>query len=168
MKTSKKDVTSLADKIKKLKQDIKRCTQCHNWDLTDPCAICSDDKRDGSVICVVAYAQDIPVIEKTKQHKGVYHVLEGLIKPTEGLTPDKLTIEALINRVKSAKEPIREIIMALNSNTEGEATILYLVEQLKPLGITITRLAKGLPNGSDLEYADEVTLTSALQGRQAI
>lgn len=168
LKKSQSDIETLSQKIKKLKEQIKCCSVCFHWDTSDPCSVCSDQKRDQSAICVVAYSQEIPIIEKTKEYNGLYHVLEGVLKPTEGVTPDKLTVTNLTQRIKTAKVPIKEVILALNPDTEGEATIFYLVKLLKPLGVKITRLAKGLPNGSDLEYADEVTLSSALLGRREI
>ena len=139
---------------------------CFDFAESDPCAYCADSGRDQATVCVVAESPDVLAIEKTGEYRGVYHVLGGVLRPTEGMTPDRLRIKELRKRVES--DGIKEVILATNPDIEGEATALYISQQLKPLGIAITRLAKGLPMGSDLEYADEVTLASALKGRRSV
>jgi recombination protein RecR len=135
------------------------------------CSICQDPKRDQTTLCVVAEVQDLEVLEKTRQYQGVYHILGGTLNALEGVTPEKLRIKELINRISGTKNPrikIREIILALDSNLEGETTILYLTKLLKPFKVRLTRLARGLPMGSDLEYADEITLSNALRERKDV
>ena len=152
--------------VKNLKQNIITCLKCQNFSETNPCLICKDAKRNQSVICIVAKPQDLAAIEKTNQYQGVYHILGGTINPLEGIGPQHLKIKELVERIK--KDRVREIILALNPDMEGETTTLYLKKLLKPYKIKITRLARGLPMGSDLEYADEITLGDALKGRKEI
>lgn len=163
---SKQSLLNFSQALSNLKEKIVRCSQCQNFSDANLCLICQDKKRNPGVICVVAKPQDVVAIEKTNEYQGVYHVLGGVLNPLEGITPEQLKIKELISRLK--KDKIREIILALNPDLEGESTILYLVKLLKPYKIKITRLAKGLPMGSDLEYADEVTLSNALKGRREI
>jgi len=165
-----KDLYSLAQAIQELKAKTKVCRQCFNLTSgAELCAVCADQKRQPNLICVVEDILDIIPIERTRQFGGVYHVLGGLISPTEGLTPDKLRVKELIARIKQYQgkqtEPAIEIIFALNPTTEGDTTTLYLEKILAPLNIKITRLNRGLSTGSDLEYADETTLINALKFR---
>jgi len=154
--------------IQSVKQKIKICNTCYNIDTSNPCSICSDSKRDPTTICVVAQPQDILIIEKTGDYTGLYHVLGGVLNPIEGTTPDAIKIRELLQRVAARQNTINEVILATNSDLEGESTALYIARKLKELQIKTTRLAKGLPMGSTIEYADEVTLSSALKGRQEV
>ncbi|OGY50072.1 MAG: recombination protein RecR [Candidatus Buchananbacteria bacterium RIFCSPLOWO2_01_FULL_56_15] len=150
-----------------LKDTIKRCGQCHNFAETDPCHLCGDRSRNRQVICVVAKPQDVLAIEKTSTYQGSYHVLGGLVDPLEGISPKQLTVAALVERLKT--NGISEVILALNPDMAGETTMLYLTKLLKQRpNLTVTRLARGLPTGSDLEYTDEVTLSNALSGRREV
>jgi recombination protein RecR len=149
-----------------VKDKVRYCSICSNITESDPCAICSNMKRDRSSICVVEEPHDVLAIEKTHEFKGLYHVLNGALSPLDGIGPDDLKIKELLQRLSNAS--IDEIILALNPNVEGEATTLYLSKLLKPLGIKVTRIARGLPVGSDLEFADEATLSRALEGRIAV
>jgi recombination protein RecR len=158
------DLKLLGDAIVKLKEETKICKNCFNISEENLCEFCSNVKRDRSIVCVVEEAINIPAIENTKRFSGLYHVLGGVIKPNEGISPNDLNIEELIERIKN--NGIKEIIIATNPNTEGETTALYLVKTLKPYNIKITRLARGMSTGSDLEYADEMTISSALAGRR--
>lgn len=155
---------ALATAITEMKDKIIFCSVCHNVTETDPCALCADPHRDRGKICAVEEPLDVLALERTGIYKGLYHVLHGAIQPLEGITPDKLRIPELLRRVKLGE--VEEVILATNPNMEGEATAMYLARQLVPLGVHVTRLARGLPIGGDLEYADEVTLTRALEGRR--
>ena len=145
-------------------ENPKLCQTCYNYTDQSPCALCSDTKRNDQLLCVVASPQDVLALEKTHEYDGRYHVLGGVLNPIEGITPDKLKVNELVTRV--SQQGVQEVILAFNPNMEGDATCLYLTKTLKPEKIKITRLARGLPIGSDLEYADEVTLTDALKGRR--
>jgi recombination protein RecR len=163
----KQDQSTLADlgrSFVELKKTIKTCSQCHNFTETDPCVICRDKSRNARVLCVVSEPLDVVAIEKTHEFSGLYHVLQGTISPIDGIGPEELTIDQLVTRVKDEK--IEEIILATNPTTEGEATSLYISKLLKPTGAKLTRIARGLPIGGDLEYADEATLSRALEGRK--
>jgi len=162
------DINNLAQTIGNLKKKIKFCEQCFNLSEQNLCPICRDPERDKSMICVVEDPLDIVALEKTGEYKGIYHVLHGVISPVDGLGPEQLKIKELISRIKQNKDKMKEIILATNPSLEGEATAMYLLRQLKPLGIKVTRIARGLPVGGDLEYADEITLTNALKGRTEI
>jgi len=166
LKQNNKFIDELSQNINSLKSEVKLCSQCFNISTQDLCPICGDPKRDKSIICVVAEPQDVLVIEKTGEYNGLYHILGGVLNPIENITPDKLKIKELVIRIK--KNGIKEIIIATNPDLEGESTSMYLARQLKPLKLKITRLAKGLPMGSTIEYADEVTISSALKGRQEV
>jgi len=155
---------ALADALRDLKQRIVFCQACFNITEESPCAVCRDEDRDRSVVCVVEEPLDVLAIERTGEYRGLYHVLHGAISPVEGMGPDELRIGELMARLKV--EPVREILLATNPNLEGEATAMYLARLVQPLGIRVTRLARGLPVGGDLEYADAVTLSRALEGRQ--
>jgi recombination protein RecR len=160
------EAEALAAAIVDVKTRIFRCSVCNNMTDVEPCAICTDARRDPSVICVVEEAFNIQTIEQTRDFKGVYHVLLGALSPLKGIGPQDIDVSGLLKRVQSS-EP-REIIIATNPNVEGEATALYLAQQLRPLGVRTTRLAFGLPVGGDLEYADQVTMAKALEGRREI
>ncbi|MBW6440454.1 recombination mediator RecR [Patescibacteria group bacterium] len=157
------DSELLSHAIAKLKKDIKICKNCFNISENDFCEFCIDSKRDNSIICVIEEAMNIPSIEKTNKFKGLYHVLGGSIKPNEGISPEKLHIKELVKRINQAE--IREIIIATNPNSEGETTALYLLNVLKNFKVKITRLARGLSTGSDLEYVDQATIGNALTQR---
>jgi len=161
------EARALAEAILEVKEKIVLCSTCQNITDSDPCAICRDDQRDRSKICVVEEPLDILALERTGSYKGLYHVLHGVISPMDGIGPDELKVRELLTRLKSPAD-VREVIMATNPNLEGEATAMYLTRLIAPLGIRMTRLARGLPVGADLEYADDVTLTRALEGRQEV
>ncbi len=158
----------LSDAIRHAKERVRFCTVCFNVSDQELCVFCRDDRRDRSVICVVQDPPDIVAIERTREFRGLYHVLQGAISPIEGIGPDELRIAELLDRIGSGQNGISEVIVATNPNVEGEATAMYLARLLGPLGVRVTRLASGLPVGGDLEYADEVTLGRALQGRRLI
>lgn len=154
----------LAEALLSLKQETKLCSICFNVTDSDPCLICSRQERDRSKICVVEQPQDILALEHTRIYNGLYHVLHGAISPTEGVGTDDIRIKELLNRLKDGV--VEEVILATNPNLEGEQTAMYLSKLISPLGIRVTRLAQGLPFGTELEYADDVTLTRAIEGRQ--
>jgi len=156
----------LAAAIVDVKTKIFRCSVCNNMTDVEPCAICTDARRDPAVLCVVEEAFNIQTIEQTRDFKGVYHVLLGALSPLKGIGPQDIDVGGLVKRVKGSS--IREIIIATNPNVEGEATALYIAQQLRPLDVRTTRLAFGLPVGGDLEYADQVTMSKALEGRREI
>jgi recombination protein RecR len=156
----------LANALRDLKQKIVFCRSCFNITEENPCAVCRDEARDRSVICVVEEPLDVLAIERTGEYHGLYHVLHGAISPVEGIGPDELRIAELLARLRA--QPAREVLLATNPNLEGEATSMYLARLLQPLGVRVTRLARGLPVGGDLEYADAVTLSRALEGRQEL
>ena len=160
------EAQSLAEAILAVKDKVRFCTICFSLTEEDPCSLCIDERRDGKTICVVAEAKDIYAIERTGAFRGRYHVLGGLISPMDGIGPAQLRVKELIERIGS--ESPSEIILATNPNAEGEATALYLSRLMQPLNVTITRLAYGLPIGGDLDYADEVTLAKALEGRRTL
>ena len=164
LRNSREQAEALATAIVDIKDRIIFCSVCHNVTESDPCAVCSDPSRDRGKVCVVEEPLDVIAIDRTGSYKGLYHVLHGAIQPLEGITPDKLRIAELLRRVKLGD--IEEVILATNPNMEGEATAMYLHRQLVPLGVHVTRLARGLPIGGDLEYADEVTLARSLEGRR--
>ncbi len=166
LKQPKEELAAMADSLQQAKDEVVTCGQCFRYSDQNPCPICADKRRDKSLLCVVAESQNIPVIEKTAAFGGHYHVLGGLISPLEGVTPDKLKISELETRFKS--NGVKEVLLALNPDLDGETTSLYLAQLIQPLGIKVTRLARGLPMGADLEYADEITLESAITGRREI
>lgn len=167
LKQPPSDIEAFARALEKLKAEIQLCPQCFDFSKKNPCLICQDAKRDNTLLCIVAEGSDIQALEKTKEYPGRYFVLGGTINQIEGIGPEELRFSELLKYLKQQKN-VREIILALNANMEGETTAMYLSKELKPLNIKITRLARGLPMGSDIEYADEVTLASALQGRNEI
>ena len=160
------EAQALAEAILNVKDQVRFCSICYSLTEADPCDLCSDPDRDGATICVVAEAKDVYAIERTGAFKGRYHVLGGLISPMDGIGPAQLRVKELVERI--GRESPREIILATNPNAEGEATALYLSRLLQPLGVIVTRLAYGLPIGGDLDYADEITLAKALEGRTAL
>ncbi len=166
LKRTDGEAESLASAIMEVKSKIFRCSICNNMTDVEPCAICSDPRRDASVICVVEEAFNIPTIEQTRDFRGMFHVLLGALSPLKGVGPHDIDVGGLLKRVQSGG--VREIIVATNPNVEGEATALYLAQQLRPLNVKTTRLAFGLPVGGDLEYADQVTMSKALEGRREI
>ncbi|HVJ50712.1 recombination mediator RecR [Desulfitobacterium sp.] len=155
---------SLTDAICNALKNIKECSNCCNYTDQDPCPICTSEKRDSSFLCIVEQPRDVVALEKTREFRGKYHVLHGVISPLEGIGPEQLTVSQLLKRL----DGVQEVVMALNPTVEGEATSIYLSKLLKPMGIKVTRLAHGLPVGGDLEYADEVTIAHALEGRRQI
>jgi recombination protein RecR len=163
LKSEKNEALSLADAIVKVKSSIRQCKQCHNLSESDLCSICTDGRRDKSIICVVEQFRDLIALEKTGLCKWVYHVLGGRIAPLEGVEPEDLTIEHLLSRIR--EDRISEVVMATNPTVEGDGTALYISSLLKPLGVKVTRLARGLPGGSQIEYASEAILTDAILGR---
>jgi len=160
------EAQALVDAIVAVKDRVRLCSVCFSLTEDDPCAICTDVRRDGSLICVVAEAKDIYAIERTSAFRGRYHVLGGVISPMDGIGPAQLRVKELIERI--AHEKPNELIVATNPNAEGEATALYLARLIAPSGVAVTRLAYGLPIGGDLDYADEVTLAKALEGRRSL
>jgi recombination protein RecR len=160
------DAARLGDAILRLRKEVRLCSRCFNVTAEEECSICRDLRRDHSMICVVQRAQDIPVLEKTQEFNGRYHVLGGAISPIEGIGPDQLRMRELVARVDN--EAVTEVIVATNPNVEGDTTAMYLARLLKPLGITVSRIASGLPVGGDLDYADEITLGRALSGRKVL
>ena len=166
LKMPREEVVTMARALVNVKDKVRYCSICSNITETDPCAICSNVKRERSLICVVEEPHDVLAVEKTNEFKGIYHVLGGALSPLDGIGPEDLKIKELLQRLSTST--IEEIILALNPNVEGETTTLYLSKLLKPLGIKITRIARGLPVGSDLEFADEATLSRAFEGRIAV
>ncbi len=162
LKQPREDVVRMARTLVNMKDRIRYCSICWNITETDPCAICSSPKRDGSTICVVEEPNDVIAVEKTNDFRGLYHVLGGALSPLDGVGPEDLKVKELLERISGN---IIEVILALNPNVEGEATTIYLTKLLKPLGVKVTRIARGLPVGGDLEFADEATLSRALEGR---
>ena len=160
------EVQKFAKNVIEAKENTFACEVCFNLSSSNPCEICSSSSRDKSVICVVAETKDLIAIEKTNEYKGVYHVLQGLISPIDGIGADDIRIKELLHRI--AENDVKEIILALSPSVEGEATCLYLSKLIKPFGVKISRIAFGLPVGSDLEYADEITLAKELEGRHEI
>jgi len=163
LRTGDEHSLALAEALRDLKATTRYCSSCYNITEQDPCPICSDDKRDHELICVVEEPLDVVAFERTENYRGVYHVLHGAINPIEGMGPDQLRIKELVARV--TQRPVREVIMATNVGLEGDATAMYIHRQLNGL-VRLTRLARGLPVGADLEYADSITLSGALDGRQ--
>jgi recombination protein RecR len=162
---------TLAEALRDLKAKVRLCSVCFNITEGDPCPICTDSTRERDLICVVEDPMDVAAIERARTYRGVYHVLGGVLSPINGIGPDDLRIDALVARVRRAAEerrPIREVILATNPTVEGEMTAAFIQRKLVGLGVNITRLARGLPAGGDLEYADEVTLSRALEGRQRL
>ena len=166
VKLPEADALRLADAIRDAKATVRFCEECFNLSDQARCAICTDTRRDPSVICVVEEPRDIVAVERTQEFSGRYHVLGGAINPIDGIGPDQLRVKELLDRLN--RSPVTELILCTNPNIEGEATAMYLARLFEPLGITVTRIASGLPVGGDLEYADEVTLGRALSGRRSV
>ncbi len=166
MSLSQKDTEALVAAIRDVKENICLCQRCQSYTDTQPCRICQDAKRNDKVICVVESPKDVEAMEKTHEFFGVYHVLHGAISPIDGIGPDDIKIKELLERVAAGHA--EEVIMATNPSVEGEATALYIARLLKPFGVTITRIAHGIPVGGDLEYTDEITLARAMDGRREI
>jgi recombination protein RecR len=162
LKMSRDEVVTIAKALVDVKDKVRYCSVCSNITETDPCAICSSPKRERSSICVVEEPNDVLAIEKTHEFRGLYHVLGGALSPLDGVGPEELRVKELLQRMDNS---VQEVILAMNPNVEGEATTLYLSKLLKPLSVKVTRIARGLPVGSDLEFADEATLSRALEGR---
>ncbi len=160
------EVQKFAQSIVEAKENTHTCEVCFNLSSTSPCEICTSPKRDRSIICVVAETKDLIAVEKTNEYKGLYHVLQGLISPMDGIGADDIRIKELLNRLTN--DEVKEVILALSPSVEGEATSLYLSKLIKPFGIKISRIAFGLPVGADLEYADEITIARAIEGRREI
>jgi recombination protein RecR len=160
------DAEALADAIVALKDRVRLCAQCFSITEESPCSICSDPRRDPNILCIVAEAKDIYALERTSAYNGRYHVLGGLISPMDGIGPAQLRVKEMVERIGASG--FEEVIVATNPNAEGEATALYLSRLVTPLGVLVTRLAYGLPIGGDLDYADEVTLAKALEGRRTL
>ncbi len=163
LRASLEDINALSEAIKDVKEKLSYCSICNNITDVDPCRICSDDKRDGSTLCVVEEPYNVSAIEKTEKYKGKYHVLLGTISPLQGKGPENIKIGELVKRVE--REGIKEVIIATNPTVEGEATSQYIIQILKPFNIKLTRLAIGIPVGSDIDFADRVTIARAIEGR---
>lgn len=164
LRMKEEDVLEFAKALVNVKRNLQYCSVCCNITDVDPCRICSDKSRDASVICVVQEPKDLAAMERTREFNGYYHVLQGAISPIEGIGPDDIKVAELLKRLSD--ERVKELILATNPNVEGEATAMYLSKLVKPFGLKVTRIAHGLPVGGDLEYADEVTLSKALEGRR--
>ncbi len=166
LRTPREDTERLCDAIREVKDRVTYCSICNNFTDTDPCVYCSNPSRDHRLVCVVEEPQNVNVIEKTGGFRGVYHVLLGALSPLQGIGPDDLKIKGLLVRIGS--DQVEEIILANSPTVEGEATAIYLARLLKPLGVRVTRIATGIPVGSDLEYADELTMGKAMEGRREV
>ena len=166
IKIPEQEALSLADAIQQAKQKVRFCETCFNMSDEAICEICSDPQRDSSLVCVVEEPRDIVALERTREYKGLYHVLQGAINPIDGIGPEQLKVRELLERLKG--NTVVEVILCTNPNIEGEATAMYLAKLIEPLGIQVSRIASGLPVGGDLEYADELTLGRALEGRRNI
>ena len=166
LRTPREDADLLCAAIQDVKERITYCSVCNNITDMDPCRYCADERRERHVICVVEEPQNVAVIEKTREFRGLYHVLMGALSPLQGVGPDDLKIKGLLSRV--ADGGVTEVVLATNPNVEGEATALYLARLLKPLGLRVTRIATGIPVGSDIEYADEITMSKAMAGRRDV
>jgi recombination protein RecR len=164
LKQSELAVRELAEALIDLKARVVHCSRCFNVTDQDPCGICADPARDAGLLCVVEEPNDLLAMERTGEYRGGYHVLLGALSPLEGIGPDEIKVRELLTRLEA--DQVREVILATNPNVEGDATAIYLAKLLRPLGVRVTRIARGLPVGGDLEYADEVTLTRALEGRR--
>jgi recombination protein RecR len=164
LRTPREQTDRLVEAVRDVKERVTYCSVCNNITDSDPCVYCRNESRDHRLICVVEEPQNVAAIEKTREFKGVYHVLMGALSPLQGIGPDELKIKGLLARTADATE----VILATNPNVEGEATAIYLARLLKPLGVKVTRIAMGVPVGSDIEYADEVTMHRALEGRREV
>jgi recombination protein RecR len=165
LRTPREQADRLVEAVRDVKERVTYCSVCNNITDADPCGFCSSASRNHNVICVVEEPQNVTAIERTREFKGVYHVLMGALSPLQGIGPDDLKIKGLLTRLQNG---VSEVILATNPNVDGEATAIYLARLLKPLGVRVTRIAMGVPVGSDLEYADEVTMHKALEGRREV
>ena len=165
LRTPREQTDRLVEAVRDVKERVTYCSVCNNITDSDPCVYCRSESRDHRLICVVEEPQNVAAIEKTREFKGVYHVLMGALSPLQGIGPDDLKIKGLLSRIGNG---VSEVILATNPNVEGEATAIYLARLLKPLGVKVTRIAMGVPVGSDIEYADEVTMHRALEGRREV
>jgi recombination protein RecR len=165
LRTPREQADRLVEAVRDVKERVTYCSVCNNITDADPCAFCSNGARNHNVICVVEEPQNVTAIERTREFKGVYHVLMGALSPLQGIGPDDLKIKGLLTRLQNG---VSEVILATNPNVDGEATAIYLARLLKPLGVKVTRIAMGVPVGSDLEYADEVTMHKAIEGRREV
>ena len=170
LRTPRERVHALSDALREMKELVSYCSVCNNITAMDPCGFCRSEDRDKRVICVVEEPQNVAAVERTREFKGVYHVLMGAISPLQGIGPDELKIKGLLARIGTGSngQGVTEVILATNPNVEGEATAIYLARLLKPLGVRVTRIGMGVPVGSDLEYTDEVTMHKALEGRREV
>ena len=166
LRASREDAERLCNAVLDVKERVTYCSTCNTITDVDPCRFCADSARDRSLICVVEEPQNVSAVEKTRDFKGLYHVLMGALSPLQGVGPDDLKIKGLVERV--GQGTVQEVILATNPNVEGEATAIYLARLLKPLGVRVTRIAMGIPVGSDLEYADEITMGKAMEGRRDV
>jgi recombination protein RecR len=166
LRAPQEDALRLAEAIRAVKERVRFCSACGNFAEADPCLLCTDERRDDQIVCVVEQPGDVLALERTGQFKGRYHVLGGALSPLDGTHPDNLRIRELLNRLREGR--IQEVIIATNPNVAGEATSMYLSRLLAPLGVKVTRIARGVPMGSDLEYSDLVTLARALEGRREV
>jgi recombination protein RecR len=166
LRTPREDADRLCEAIRDVKERVTYCTVCNTITDVDPCIYCTDTSRDPTLVCVVEEPQNVSAIEKTREFKGTYHVLMGALSPLSGVGPDDLKIKGLLTRVADGQ--VQEVVLATNPNVEGEATAIYLARLLKPLGVRVTRIATGIPVGSDIEYADEVTMSKAMLGRRDV
>ena len=164
LRNTRDEAERLCEAIRDVKEQVTYCSTCNNITATDPCIFCSSDSRDPRMVCVVEEPQNVMVVEKTREFRGLYHVLMGVLSPLHGVGPDDLKIKGLLDRVGVGR--VDEVILATSPTVEGEATALYLARLLKPLGVRVSRIAMGIPVGSDIEYADEVTMTRAMEGRR--
>jgi len=167
LRQPREQTSDLAEALRDLQEGVVFCSRCHNIAECSPCPICEDGERDQRLMCIVEEPLDVQAIERTKEYRGQYHVLHGAISPVDGIGPEDLKIRELLTRLGDQGE-IREVLLATNPNLEGEATAMYIAQLLRPLGLKVTRLARGLPVGGDLEYADSITLARALEGRSEI
>jgi len=165
LRTPREQADRLVEAVRDVKERVTYCSVCNNITDADPCAFCSNSARNHNIICVVEEPQNVTAIERTREFKGLYHVLMGALSPLQGIGPDDLKIKGLLTRLQNG---VSEVILATNPNVDGEATAIYLARLLKPLGVKVTRIAMGVPVGSDLEYADEVTMHKALEGRREV
>ena len=165
LKTPREQADRLVAAVRDVKEQVTYCSVCNNITASDPCGFCRNESRDRKVICVVEEPQNVSAVEKSREFKGVYHVLMGALSPLQGIGPDDLKIKGLLARIQDG---VTEVILATNPNVDGEATAIYLARLLKPLGVRVTRIAMGVPVGSDLEYTDEVTMHKALEGRREV
>lgn len=165
LKRDEQQTAQLAQSLLTMRTQTRYCRQCHNISDADLCSICTSPRRDETLLCVVEDTRDVLAIENTSQYRGLYHVLGGIINPMEGIGPAELNVESLVGRVSGENSPIREVILALSPTMEGDTTAFYLTKRLRPLGVRLTTIARGIPVGGDLEYADEITLGRSIVGR---